>query len=345
MPGLARPTRPQTQLVPRWSSAADDYVVSAQIARSGEWCLIASGAGSLQRLELGTGEAAFRLRAHSGGVLGVSIAPDTSRFASCGQERAARVWTAQGQVLCELDGGTAAWVEHVAWSPTGDRIATAAGRTVRVWTAGGQLIREHPALDSTVSGLAWRADGTGLAASCYGGVYVWPMIAGARERRLPWKGSLISLAWSPDAKVVACGSQDRSVHFWRLATGEDAQMTGYPLKPRALAWDKESKLLATAGAAVITVWDFRGKGPEGSRPRQLEGHRSACTQLAFGPRESVLASGSQDGSVLLWEPRRTSRPTRHAFLEDEITALAWHPEQVGLLGADAAGAVTYWQVT
>ncbi len=27
--------------------------------------------------------------------------------------------------------------------------------------------------------------------------------------------SLVSLAWSPDEKIVACGSQDCSVHFWR----------------------------------------------------------------------------------------------------------------------------------
>lgn len=345
MSGIGRAPAARAELVPSWSTAADDYVVSAQIARSGQWCIIGTSAGSLLRLELATGTVTFHRRAHAGGVLGSSIAPDASRFVTCGQERAARVWTAQGQALCELDGGAAAWVEYVAWSPGGDRIATAAGRSVRIWSAGGELMRECPALDSTVTGLAWRLDGTGLAASCYGGVYVWPLLAGARERHLAWKGSLISLAWSPDARIVACGSQDRSVHFWRLATGQDSQMSGYPLKPKALAWDRESKLLATTGDSTITIWDFRGKGPEGKRPLQLAGHQSACTQLAFGPRASVLASGSQDGSVLLWVPRQGLRAIRYAFLEEEVTALAWHPDQLGLLGADAAGTVTLWAIS
>jgi WD40 repeat protein len=88
-----------------------------------------------------------------------------------------------------------------------------------------------------------------------------------------------------DAKVIACGSQDASVHFWRLKSGKDSEMTGYPFKPKALAWDRESKLLATAGDAKVTVWDFRGKGPEGSRPIQLESHKGVCTRLAFSPRK------------------------------------------------------------
>ena len=167
----------------------------------------------------------------------------------------------------------------------------------------------------------------------------------AMHRHLEWKGSLISLAWSPDAKVIACGSQDCSVHFWRLASGQDSQMTGYPYKPKALAWDRESSLLATSGGPAVTVWDFRGKGPEGTRPVRLEAHHGVCTQLAFSPRKGILASGSQDTSVLLWEPRRCEKPIRFAFLEDEVTGLCWHPEHHTLIGTDASGVVCGWEVT
>jgi WD40 repeat protein len=161
---------------------------------------------------------------------------------------------------------------------------------------------------------------------------------------LAWKGSLISMAWSPDAKVIACGSQDSSVHFWRLASGNDSQMSGYPFKPKALAWDRESKLLATSGDATVTVWDFRGKGPEGTRPIQLEAHKGVCTSLAFSPHGGMLASGGQDLSVLLWEPRKSSKPLRFAFLEDEVTGLCWHPERPTLVGADASGMLFAWDI-
>jgi WD40 repeat protein len=202
---------------------------------------------------------------------------------------------------------------------------------------------ETEPLESTVTGLAFRRDGTGIAVSCYGGVHVLPLVPDARPRHLAWKGSLVSLAWSPDAKVIAAGSQDGTVHFWRLASGRDSEMTGYPAKPRALAWDAESKLLATAGDRVVTVWDFRGKGPEGTAPLQLKGHQGLCTALAFGHTRSVLASGSQDTSVLVWEPRRGSKPVRFGFLEDEITAIRWLPGDRGLVAADASGSLCCWE--
>jgi len=205
------------------------------------------------------------------------------------------------------------------------------------------MVETEP-MPSAVTALAWGRKGTQLATTCYGGVHVWNVAESARTRHLAWKGSLISMAWSPDEKVIACGSQDCSVHFWRLETGRDSEMTGYPFKPRALAWDSQSTLLATAGDATVTLWDFAGKGPEGRPPLQLEGHKGACTRLAFSPRKGVLASGAQDTSVLLWEPRRGTKPIGYAFLEDEITSLVWHPDHRGLLGGDASGNLIFWRV-
>lgn len=345
MPGVTGETpRARTELEPRFRVDTGEYVAALDVSRDGRLGVVGLGDGRVLGLEPTTGASVFAIEAHSGGVLGVSVSPDGRLVATCGQDAAAKVWGADGALVRELPGGGGAWVEHVAWAPSDGRLATASGKKVRVWTAQGELAVETPPFASTVTGLAWRADGSGIAASCYGGVHVMPFVAGAKARHLPWKGSLISLAWSPDAKVVACGSQDSSVHFWRLASGQDSQMTGYPFKPKALAWDSESKLLATSGDAKVTVWDFRGKGPEGTRPFQLDGHREVCTALAFSPRKAVLASGSRDSSVLLWEPRKSEKPLRYAFLEGEVTALRWHPLHPTLVGADASGTVCGWGV-
>lgn len=346
MPGVRKveSVHSKTELVSKWRVAVGDYVAAAEISRQGTMCILGAGNGRIYGLELETGRQMFETLAHEGSVLGISVSPDGERFVTCGQDPHAKVWSRTGELLRELPGGGASWVEHVAWAPAGGRVATASGRKVRVWSGDGDPYVETEPLASTVTALAWRYDGECLAATCYGGVHILPIVEGAKARHLAWKGSLISLAWSPDAKVVACGSQDSSVHFWRLSSGQDSQMSGYPFKPKALAWDSDSKLLATSGDATITVWDFRGKGPEGTRPLQLESHQGICTHLAFSPRRGVLASGSQDTSVLLWEPRRGTRPIRYAFLDDEVTVLSWHPEHQGLLGGDASGSVCFWEV-
>jgi WD40 repeat protein len=337
------PLRGTGEIEPRFRLAAGDYVTALDVARDGSICVVGLGDGRVLGIDLDSGRKVFTALAHAGGLLGAAISPDGQLVATCGQDAAAKLWTKAGAFQCELAGG-GTWVEHVAWAPTGARLATASGRAVRVWTPQGESLAQYEPLASSVTGLAWRSDGTGLAASCYGGVHIFPFVTGARKRHLAWKGSLISLAWSPDAKIIACGSQDSSIQFWRVSSGQDSEMSGYRFKPKALAWDSESKLLATSGDAAITVWDFRGKGPEGTRPIALRGHASVCSRLAFGPRSSLLASGSQDGSVLLWEPRRSNRPRRFAFLEDEVTGLAWDSKQNTLVGSDASGTVCAWQL-
>jgi WD40 repeat protein len=346
MPGVIEALpRGRTELRQRFRIATGEYVSALEVARDGSICAVGLGDGRLLGFDVQTGHEVLAVLAHPGGVLGVSHAPDGRHLVTCGQDAAAKIWARDGALVGVLPGGGGPWVEHVAFSPTGGRIATASGKQVRVWTAEGEPIFETEPVASTVTGLAWRSDGTGIAASCYGGVHIWPCVPGAKVRHFTWKGSLISLAWSPDAKVIACGSQDCSVHFWRIASGQDSQMSGYPSKPKALAWDHESRLLATSGDATVTVWDFRGKGPEGSRPLQLQGHERVCTHLAFSPRKGVLASGGQDASVLLWEPRRSEKPIRFAALDDEVTGLSWHPQHHTLVGADASGTVCAWEVS
>lgn len=342
MPGVTTLPRAKTELANRWRLDAGDYVTSASISSDARLCAIGNGAGLLIIAELASGTACWSTPAHTEGVLQVAFAPDGKLVATCGQDGSARVYSTSGAFLCELP-GVGGWVEHLAWAPDSERIAIASGRGVRVFTRRGEPVLETPPLPSTVTAIGWDRSGRELAATSYGGVHIWTLSEAARARQLTFKGSLISMAWSPDGKVIACASQDSSVHFWRLATGQDAAMSGYRFKTRALAWDSHSRFLATAGDASITVWDFGGAGPEGTRPMQLEGHKGLCTRLVFSPRKGVLASGGQDTSVLLWEPHRGSKPIRFAFLEDEVTALVWHPRHEGILGADASGNVVFWK--
>ena len=66
---------------------------------------------------------------------------------------------------------------------------------------------------------------------------------------------------SPDGDIVACGSQDNSVHFWRRSTGMDAEMTGYPGKPSHHSFDDSGKLLATSGSERITCLLYTSPSP------------------------------------------------------------------------------------
>ncbi len=102
----------------------------------------------------------------------------------------------------------------------------------------------------------------------------------------------------PNGEYIAAGAQDCSVHFWLMKTGEDLQMSGYPLKVRELAWNATSRYLATGGSAVsCALQDCSGDGPAGTEPIQLETHKEPITCLAYQHQGAFLASGGEDGLV------------------------------------------------
>jgi WD40 repeat protein len=339
MPGVSvEPPRGMTELRCRWQFDVGDYVTDAAISHDGALAAVATGGGEVVTLDTASGRERWRSLAHEGGALALAFSPREPVLATAGQDGRARLFGASGSAVAELP-GKGGWVDHLAWSADGRLLATSSSRVLRLWTGAGKPHLETEPHPSTVAGIAWRKDGREIATCCYGGVHVWSIENGARARHLAWKGSLVSISWSPDGKVIACGSQDSSVHFWRLPSESDSQMTGYPFKPKALAWDGGSTMLATGGDATITIWKFVGKGPEGKPPQQLEGHKALCTTLAFAPKSGRLASGAQDTGLLIWEPHRGSKPVRHAFLEDEIAKVVWHPDGKTLLAADTSGRV------
>jgi len=342
MPGLSLP-RGQTELPEVWSFDAGDHAVDLALDPGGEVAVAALGSGEVVALDVRTGGQLWRQGDHGGGAPALSVGAK-GRLAVGGYDGKVHLYDARGGgLVCSLPVGKG-WVEHVAWSPDGTRLAASAGRAVRVFSATGEPALETEPHASTVAGLSWGQRGARLATCCYGGAHLWPLKAGVSAQHLAWKGSLVSLSWSPDERVLACGSQEGTVHFWRLPGGRDAEMSGYPAKPRALAWDAGSTRLATGGGADVCVWDFGGKGPEGTRPAQLKGHQGLCSALAFAPRGLLLASGGQDAGVLLWDLRRGDSPWRFAFLEDEVTGLRWAPRGDALLGADARGVIRRWAV-
>jgi WD40 repeat protein len=336
------PSNPKHELPVVWSTNVDEYATALAVSTDGTLTAVGNAAGELRVFDSTSGDERFRLAAHRGAIMVAAWSPKQRWLATGGQDGAARLYDAQGVQLAELPSG-APWVEHLAWAPDGQRLATAGGRVARLWTSDGKPLVETEAHESTLTGLCWNRKGTQLATACYGGVRLFDVGSGGCARHLPWQGSLISLSWSPTDAVIACGTQERSVHFWRLAKGRESEMSGFAAKPRALSWDAEGKLLATSGDTNIAIWSFDGKGPEGKPPTELVGHAALCTALAFHPSLTRLASGADDTGVIVWDPRRKTTPVAFGFLEETVTGLAWALGGRVLVGTDAAGRATAWR--
>jgi WD40 repeat protein len=329
-----------------WTATVEDYAIAGGWAQGGERLVVGDAAGSVFGFEGRSGQLVWKHRGiHEGGLLAMAIHPGGALFATGGQDGRLLICNAaDGQVNQAVEPGSG-WVENVAWSSDGQWLAASIARRVHVYRGDAREAWRSDQHPSTVSAIAWSG-GQELATACYGRVTFLDASSGELRQKLEWKGSLVSMVLSPDGDVVACGSQDNSVHFWRRSTAEDSMMSGYAGKPSALAFDGTGSLLATGGGEAVTVWSFQGDGPEGTRPGILELHVQPVTALSFAWRGMRLASGARDGAVVVWGLGSDGQadPVGAALVDDVVAELAWRPDDRALAALDARGGVTVWRV-
>ncbi|MGH8285315.1 MAG: WD40 repeat domain-containing protein [Steroidobacteraceae bacterium] len=330
-------------LDPRASVSLDDYIVDFAWSPDGRSIAVAGGEGRIFIVERTLQSLAARvIGEHALGALAVAWPPKGGTFASAGQDSAVVLWDGAGvSAVKRLRPGTA-WTEHLAWSPDGKLLAAATGKTLGLWTIEGECVQrfEHA---SSIAALAWDKPGRDLAAATNGAVWLHRIEAPRfASREYKWPAPALTAAFSPNGKVLASGMQDGSIHFWYLATGRNSRMSGYATKVLLTAWSANSRYLATSAGAEIIVWDFGGKGPEGSRPLELNGHTERIERLAFHPSGPYLASGGRDWRLALWLPGKAAQPLDAHLVDAEVSALRWSPDGKVLAVGEREGKLTVY---
>ncbi len=315
--------------VPIRIGSVGDYVQDLRWSPDGRFLAAASISGPISVFPHPAEEPIIVLPGHAPGTQTIDWHPDSRRLVSGGQDARIRLWQVPESTQLDAWPAGADWIERVAWNRDGERLAWSAGRTLHVRDiARGCYVETPYDFPSTVADLDWAPRGRRLAASAYGGVWIWRPGEGKERRLLGWKGSSHLMRWSPDARFIATADQDMTVHFWFTDSGVDLRMSGFPGKIRDLAWESSSRYLATASGEMLAVWDCSGPtGPEGRTPIMLPGP-AAVTRLAYAHAQPHLATGYKDGSVLLWPPGLHSVGQRLATFSDAgaIVQLDWSPD-------------------
>jgi WD40 repeat protein len=204
-----------------------------------------------------------------------------------------------------------------------------------------------------INSLSYSESGKWLAsASADGKLILWNMEQKSDPIILQQGGIVIhSVSISPDEHWLATGNGDGTVQIWNLETRKlRATLNGIPNRVLSVAFDRDSKLIAASGCAEmaegecklgqITIWRVADL-----QESNLTGHSDAINSIAFSPDNNLLASGSEDGTIIFW---KTADWTKSDPIRDRpsgVLNLTFSHNGKWLASAGMDGTVSIWDVS
>lgn len=135
---------------------------------------------------------------------------------------------------------------------------------------------------------------------------------------------VLSVAWSPDGKRLACGSMDGSVALFDVSRSKFLHhLDGHFMPVRSMVFSPiDPRVLFTASDDThVHMFDSEGK----SVIQALSGHSSWVLSVDASPDGAAIATGSSDRTVRLWDLNMRASVQTMTNHSDQVWAVAFRP--------------------
>ncbi|NER36447.1 MAG: hypothetical protein F6J93_21095 [Oscillatoria sp. SIO1A7] len=155
-----------------------------------------------------------------------------------------------------------------------------------------------------------------------------------------------SVAISPDGKIIASSSHDRTVKLWNLTTGQLLKaLAGHSSAVLSVAFSPDGKTLASASNMEfqdgnIKLWDVSTGRLSQTMNKFWFAGRVCC--VVFSPSGQTLVSGNIDATIKFWDlgSGKQSKTLRgHGW---DVASVAFSPDGQRLVSGGMDGAIMIW---
>jgi WD40 repeat protein/serine/threonine protein kinase len=286
---------------------------------------------------------------HQNPVTSVAFLRDGSRLISASEDHTLKLWDVQNRKELAVFRGHHDVVRQIAISPDGATVASASDdHTVKLW-------HTDPLPDADIlphSNWVWTVDfspnGKQLVTGDWDGIMrLWDVGGNLVRKFQAHTGAAFRAIFSRDGNQVISSGQDRLIKIWDIRSAADlpvATLRGNEASVMSLCLSPDGKTLFSAtgepeeqAPGIIKVWDLPARKEIASVPVSGTGVQA----MALSPDGRVLAAGSSDLPIKLWDVR--GQRTLATLPETGVGSLAFSPD--GRILASVSGArLIFWDV-
>ena len=304
------------------------------------------------------------LSGHSGvlsSVNTIAISPDGYTLASGSDDKKIKLWDLNTKKILASLSGHSQTVKSVAFSPDGKILATASDdKTIKLWQI--EKLEEICTLlehSHAVKSVAFSPDGQILASGSWDKtIKLWDVNTGTEICTITGhRLQVSSVAFSPQGQLLASASYDKTIRLWQIpalgrgrgvgsrlavsvAEREQGDMNSAELKDHSQgAEDTPPFPLPPAPLPLVQ------NRPCYSLLSTLSGHAWAVLTVAFSPDGKILATGSDDNTIKLWDVNSGQLICTLVGHSWSVVAVAFTADGETLLSASCDKTVKLWRVS
>jgi WD40 repeat protein len=160
---------------------------------------------------------------------------------------------------------------------------------------------------------------------------------------------ILSIAFSPDGKLLATGDVNHEIHIWQVADGKKLFTCrideGWIW---SVAFSPDGRYLASSANRTVKLWDVQ----TGECLQTFNDYPDRVFSLAFSPDGYLLASGSEDRLIRVWDLRTGQLQLTLSGHTDEVRSVTFAPQRYAncpdghlLASGSYDGTVRLWDIS